>query len=233
MGRGFVLFITIFLSQTVFFHTAFALDSLRCAGVLSGVHPLGGDTPVVQVEKILEMRGLARYANGRSVQQLLKQSNRFGLIAVRDEEVVGFLVAEKKGNYLAVETIAVAPTRERSGVGRELIERLAEDGLKMVGIDEIRALVAYDDQGARSFFEAMGLTQTEVIPGRFDGQTVSGVLMKKRIKTEGPAPQLQLQVAVAKPKLALKLETLAVSREELFRLDPVLAQSLETEADEK
>jgi ribosomal protein S18 acetylase RimI-like enzyme len=77
------------------------------------------------------------------------------LVAERDGEIVGTLIAAWDGWRGNMYRLAVREGRRREGIGIALT-RAGEDYLRGRGARRVTALVAYDDEGAGGFWEAAG-----------------------------------------------------------------------------
>ena len=63
--------------------------------------------------------------------------------------------------------LAVQPSRQREGVGRELM-RACEDWLRQRDVPKIQLMVRHANEGAFGFYEALGYVDAEVVVlGRF------------------------------------------------------------------
>ena len=77
------------------------------------------------------------------------------LVAVVDGAVVGALVAGFDGWRGNMYRLAVAEQWRRRGIGRRLVAA-GHERLRSLGAPRVTALVAFDDAGARGFWEAVG-----------------------------------------------------------------------------
>ena len=53
------------------------------------------------------------------------------LVAERDGEIVGGALAFRAGGAVKIEVIALAPEARRSGIGRELVERIEDEAMRL------------------------------------------------------------------------------------------------------
>lgn len=180
------------------------------------------------VESINEARAeeLVLYNRGASVNGQIRQRQVFGYVAVRGEdEILGFAVIERRSNYFAILNIAVAKGSEHQGIGSELVNHILDEANHAQGIDEVRTLVAYNDEGARKFFGSNEFAETEVIAGKFERGALSGVMMKKILHdraAEAAEAQLQLQPKPQPKKVSVAVQVIDIPMAELRRLDPTL-----------
>lgn len=89
------------------------------------------------------------------VERLLAESPAALLVAERDREIVGALIAAWDGWRGNMYRLAVRDGYRRGGVGLALV-RAGEDYLCGRGAGRITALVAFDDEVAAGFWEAAG-----------------------------------------------------------------------------
>ncbi len=190
--------------------------SLPVSEVIPGVEAINSDRAVE----------LALYNQGSTVNGQIRQKQVFGFVAVRGEaEILGFAVIERRSNYFAISNIAVAKGQEHQGIGSQLVDHIVEEAGRAQGIDEVKTLVAYQDEGARKFFGSLEFVETEVIPGRFERGTRIGVVMKKVLHdraAEAVHAQLQLQPAPQPKKVSVAVQVIDIPMEELRQLDPTL-----------
>jgi ribosomal protein S18 acetylase RimI-like enzyme len=87
------------------------------------------------------------------------------LVARRDGEIVGALIAAWDGWRGNMYRLAVRADCRREGLGL-LLTRAGEDYLRSCGARRVTALVAFDDEAAGGFWEAAGYPQDEEIGRR-------------------------------------------------------------------
>jgi ribosomal protein S18 acetylase RimI-like enzyme len=89
------------------------------------------------------------------VERLLAESPAALLVAERDDEIVGTLIAAWDGWRGNMYRLAVCDGHRREGIGLALA-RAGEDYLRSCGARRVTALVAFDDEAAAAFWEAAG-----------------------------------------------------------------------------
>ena len=99
------------------------------------------------------------------VERLAGDSPAALLVAERDAEVVGALIAGWDGWRGNVYRLAVRAGERRQGIGLALV-RAGEEYLRSQGAVRITALVAFDGAEAAAFWEAAGYPQDEEIGRR-------------------------------------------------------------------
>jgi ribosomal protein S18 acetylase RimI-like enzyme len=89
------------------------------------------------------------------VERLAGESPAALLVAERDGEIVGALIAAWDGWRGNMYRLAVRGDSRRQGIGLALV-RAGEDYLRRCGARRITALVAFEDETASSFWERAG-----------------------------------------------------------------------------
>lgn len=89
------------------------------------------------------------------VEHLVSDSPAALLVAERDGEIVGALIAAWDGWRGNMYRLAVRENRRRQGIGLALV-RAGVDYLRHCGARRITALVAFEDETASSFWEQAG-----------------------------------------------------------------------------
>lgn len=99
------------------------------------------------------------------VEGLLEDSPAALLVAERDGEIVGALVAAWDGWRGNMYRLAVRDGYRREGIGIALT-RAGEDYLRHCGARRVTALVAFEDEVAAGFWDSAGYPQDEEIGRR-------------------------------------------------------------------
>ena len=99
------------------------------------------------------------------VEFLVADSPAALLVAERDGEIVGALIAAWDGWRGNMYRLAVREGHRRQGIGLTLV-RGAEEYLRGCGARRITALVAYDDERAGAFWESAGYPRDREIGRR-------------------------------------------------------------------
>jgi ribosomal protein S18 acetylase RimI-like enzyme len=87
------------------------------------------------------------------------------LVAEADGAIVGAVIAACDGWRGNFYRLAVAPSHRRRGVGRRLVAA-GEERLRALGAPRVTALVAFDDEDAGGFWEAVGYPRDPVMGRR-------------------------------------------------------------------
>ena len=99
------------------------------------------------------------------VQRLVNGSPAALLVAEREGEIVGALIAAWDGWRGNMYRLAVHKNHRREGIAIALT-RAGEDYLRQCGVRRVTALVAFDDEMARGFWESAGYPQDREIGRR-------------------------------------------------------------------
>jgi ribosomal protein S18 acetylase RimI-like enzyme len=99
------------------------------------------------------------------VERVVADSPAALLVAERDGEVVGALIAAWDGWRGNMYRLAVRDSHRREGIGLALT-RAGEDYLRRCGARRVTALVAFDDEDAGGFWESAGYPRDREIGRR-------------------------------------------------------------------
>jgi len=115
-----------------------------------------GEAPAVLDLWEQERSGHASVADRlEDIERLAGESPAALLVAEREGEIVGALIAAWDGWRGNIYRLAVRGDRRRQGIGLALV-RAGEDYLRRCGARRITALVAFEDETASSFWERAG-----------------------------------------------------------------------------
>lgn len=91
-------------------------------------------------------------------------------VAERDGGIVGTVMAGYEGHRGWINYLAVSPSLQGSGLGRELME-VAEEKLRALGCPKINLQVRSSNRAVIEFYEALGFQVDEVVSlgKRLDG----------------------------------------------------------------
>lgn len=102
------------------------------------------------------------------VKDHFKKQHGVGFVAIKDGEIVGFIIGEIKGEGFGleqsgwIEVVGVHPRQMGIGIGRLLAERLFSFFRKK-GIHDIHTSVRWDAGDMLSFFKAIGFDRSPFI----------------------------------------------------------------------
>ncbi|WP_153556329.1 ribosomal protein S18-alanine N-acetyltransferase [Roseimaritima sediminicola] len=109
----------------------------------------------------------------------LRQRNCIGMVAERDERVVGFMIYELHKNRLHILNFAVAPEVKRQGIGRSMINKLMGK-LSHERRNRIMLEVRETNLDAQLFFRGLGFRAVSVLRDFYDDSTEDAYLMQYR-----------------------------------------------------
>jgi ribosomal-protein-alanine N-acetyltransferase len=109
----------------------------------------------------------------------LRIRNCIGMVAERDDRVVGFMIYELHPQRLHVLNFAVAEDWQRRGVGRSMIEKL-QSKLSVDRRNRIMLEVRETNLDAQLFFKVMGFKATKILRDFYDDTTEDAYLMEHR-----------------------------------------------------
>lgn len=99
------------------------------------------------------------------VERLIEDSPAALLVAERDDEIVGTLIAAWDGWRGNMYRLTVSKGHRREGIGIALA-RAGEEYLISRGVRRVTALVAFEDEAAGTFWESAGYPQDREIGRR-------------------------------------------------------------------
>lgn len=107
----------------------------------------------------------------------LRQRNCIGMVAERQERIVGFMIYELLKSQLHVLNFAVAPWARRQGVGAQMIDKLVNK-LSQQRRQEISLEVRETNLPAQLFFRNQGLAANAVLRGHYEDTDEDAYVMK-------------------------------------------------------
>jgi ribosomal-protein-alanine N-acetyltransferase len=116
----------------------------------------------------------------------LRQRNCIGMVAEQGERVVGFMIYELHKTRLHILNFAVASEFRRSGVGRQMIEKLVGK-LSSQRRTRITLEVRETNLPAQLFFKAAGFRAVTVLRAYYEDSPEDAYLMQFRHTHEEPA----------------------------------------------
>ena len=109
----------------------------------------------------------------------LRQRNCIGMVAERDDEVVGFMIYELHKNRLHLLNFAVAPDCRRTTVGGSMVEKLVSK-LSDDRRNRIMLEVRETNLDAQLFFRSLGFRAISVLRDYYEDTTEDAYLMQFR-----------------------------------------------------
>lgn len=116
----------------------------------------------------------------------LRQRNCIGMVAEYQDQVVGFMIYELHKNQLHILNFAVAVECRRSGVGQQMIAKLASK-LSPQRRNKILLEVRETNLAAQVFFRNNGFRAVTVLRDFYDDTTEDAYLMQYRFQQTEPA----------------------------------------------
>jgi ribosomal-protein-alanine N-acetyltransferase len=101
------------------------------------------------------------------------------VVARAQEPLIGFAIMHFFQEHAHLLLLAVAPSYQRSGTGRELLEWL-EKSARVAGITTINLEVRAGNHGARAFYRTLGYWNAQVVPGYYGRE--SAVRMARTLR---------------------------------------------------
>jgi [ribosomal protein S18]-alanine N-acetyltransferase len=110
----------------------------------------------------------------------LRQRNCIGMVAERQERIVGFMIYELLKSQLHVLNFAVAPWARRQGVGGQMVEKLVNK-LSQQRRQEITLEVRETNLAAQLFFKKQGLAANSVLRGHYEDTDEDAYVMNYQL----------------------------------------------------
>lgn len=107
----------------------------------------------------------------------LRQRNCIGMVAERQERIIGFMIYELLKHQLHVLNFAVAPWNRRQGVGFQMVDKLVHK-LSQQRRHEILLEVRESNLPAQLFFREQGFFATSVLRGYYEDTTEDAYQMR-------------------------------------------------------
>ena len=85
------------------------------------------------------------------------------LVAVKKEEIVGYIIATVQTDVGLIISIAIIPSEKRKGIGKSLITNIIRF-LKNIRMNSVRLEVRRSNITAQRFYDALGFEYTHTIP---------------------------------------------------------------------
>lgn len=119
----------------------------------------------------------------------MKRSGAFTLVAERESDILGFIVAEANKRRVGhIITIDILPSARRLGIASELL-RAAEDRLRAAACRVVRLESAVDNAGALAFYKRHQYELIKTLPGYYSTGLDAFALQKNLLST---APEVTL-----------------------------------------
>ena len=116
------------------------------------------------------------------VMRCLRHPDTNAIVAVREADRAGFAIMKYGDEEAHLVLLAVTPEHGRRGVGSAMVDWL-EASARIAGIARITLEARAGNAAARSFYEQLGYTSTQLLPGYYIGRETS-VRMVKHLHLE-------------------------------------------------
>lgn len=111
----------------------------------------------------------------------LRQRNCIGMVAERDDQVVGFMIYELHKNRLHILNFAVSKEIRRQGIGKSMVGKLLSK-LSHERRNRIMLEVRETNLDAQLFFKGLGFRAISVLRDFYDDTVEDAYLMQYRYK---------------------------------------------------
>lgn len=116
------------------------------------------------------------------VMRCLRHPDTNAIVAVREGHRAGFAIMKYGDEEAHLVLLAVTPEHGRRGVGSAMVDWL-EASARIAGIARVTLEARAGNAAARSFYEQLGYTSTQLLPGYYIGRETS-VRMVKHLHLE-------------------------------------------------
>ena len=113
----------------------------------------------------------------------LRQRNCIGMVAERDDEVVGFMIYELHKSRLHLLNFAVDPRYRRESIGRSMLDKLVSK-LSSDRRNRIMLEVRETNLDAQLFFKQLGFRAISVLRDFYEDTTEDAYVMQLRYRGE-------------------------------------------------
>lgn len=122
------------------------------------------DEDIAQVIALWNVAGVARPWNdpARDIAFARREEHSTVLVGAEGDQIVGSAMVGEDGHRGWVYYVAIAPVRQRSGLGRTMMQA-AEAWLVRRGVWKVQLLVRADNADASRFYEQLGYRDTHSI----------------------------------------------------------------------
>jgi [ribosomal protein S18]-alanine N-acetyltransferase len=106
------------------------------------------------------------------VARSIGNKDTFTLLANDHDRLVGFAIMFFGDEHAHLNLLAVRPSHQRLGIGRRMVEWLTESAYT-AGIATIHLELRAANSAARSFYKALGYSESAYIPGYYRGREMA------------------------------------------------------------
>jgi [ribosomal protein S18]-alanine N-acetyltransferase len=142
---------------------------------------------IAEMSRDLIEHGLAWAWTPARVQRSIAGRDSSVVVARRDARIAAFGIMHFGDEVAHLNLFAVAPQHRRQGLGRQLVEWLTTTAIE-AGIFRIELELRADNHPARQFYERLGFSPQNLIPGYYQGREAALRMMRRLGNNTKPAP---------------------------------------------
>lgn len=101
-------------------------------------------------------------------------------VALQDEKIVGYWVAQVVGQEAELHNIAVAAAHQRGGVGSALLKDFLKEVVKLA-VCEVFLMVRVSNQTAQNFYQKFQFEECGRRPAAYQNPPEEGILFHKKV----------------------------------------------------
>lgn len=145
--------------------------TLRLAGA--------ADAPVIAaLSRDLIEAGLEWRYTPRRVGALIADTESAAVVACSGGRIEGFAIMAFGDEQAHLVLLCVRRAQHRRGIGRQLVEWLQRSA-EVAGMACIRLELRADNDGADAFYRRLGFTETQLMPGYYDGRIAARCMVRR------------------------------------------------------
>ena len=131
--------------------------------------------------------GLSGWAwDPKRVARAIKARDTGVLVAAVRDNLIGFAIMNFGDEQAHLSLLAVTPSHQRCGIGRQMMAWLEESAL-VAGITTFNLELRATNFAARDFYRALGFSEAAYIPGYYSG-VETALRMSRDIRRQIPQP---------------------------------------------
>ena len=121
------------------------------------------------------------------VARSISNKDTYALLACDRERVVAFSIMHFGDEHAHLNLLAVRASHQRLGIGRRMVEWLIESA-RVAGIATVHLELRAANYVARSFYKALGFTESAYIPGYYRGREMALRMVRVLRSPDMPLP---------------------------------------------
>ena len=139
---------------------------------------------LAEMSRTLIEAGLGWRYTPQRMTALIGDPETVALVACDGAGIQGFAVMQFGDEHAHLALLCVQLAQQQRGIGRRLTEWLVESA-RVAGSASIRLELRADNPAALAFYRRLGFTQTQWVPGYYDGQ-IAARRMTLRLHAAAP-----------------------------------------------